>query len=47
MARKENTVGAEVLPCSRQIRNVDAPVFIFLVYMRLVAEPINTLWRLG
>jgi hypothetical protein len=46
-AREKKAFSAEILPCCGKIRERTSPVFLFLVDVRFIAEPIGTVGYLG
>ena len=44
MARVEDALDAQVLPHGRRVGKRDAPIGLFLVDMRFVAEVVDLIW---
>ncbi len=47
MARVKDALGAQVLPLGRKVGKRDAPIGLFLVDMRFVAEVVDPIWQFG
>ena len=47
MARVDDALGAQVLPCGRKVGKRDTPIELFLVDMRFVAEVVDPIWQFG
>jgi hypothetical protein len=47
VARVEDALGAQVLPRGRKVGKRDAPIGLFLVDMRFVAEVVDPIWQFG
>ena len=47
MARVKDALGAHVLPCGRKVGKRDAPISLFLVDMRFVAEVVYPIGQFG
>ncbi len=47
VARVKDALGAQVLPRGRKVGKRDAPIGLFLVDMRFVAEVVDPIWGFG